>query len=88
MDRLKRGLLLVPTAIAFAYAVVVGLDGVYIGFFISPEELKESGFGPQSGEWRMRSAGHYFWYATAVTLVFAMIGVGLKRLLASPAKDD
>ena len=84
MDQLKRLVLLLPSGIAFGYAVYIAIWGLYFGFFAPSEALQTHGFNPQAAEWRLRSAGHYFWYAFAVSLVFSLFGVVLKRLLGTP----
>ncbi|MDG2332680.1 MAG: hypothetical protein P8Q97_00505 [Myxococcota bacterium] len=81
MDRLKRAVSRLPALLAFLYAGVVGVDGLYVGLLAPPEILSEYGFNGDGESWRMRSAGHYFWYAASVSLVFVFVGVGLKRLL-------
>ena len=82
MGWLKRWILLVPAGIAFVYAAVVGADGFYVGMTGHPALLTDHGFDPRSTRWGLRSAGHYFWYNEALAVVFALVGAGLKRLLA------
>jgi len=82
MGRLKRWVPLVPAGIAFLYAALVGADGFYVGMTGRPALLMDHGFEPGSAQWGSRSAGHYFWYNGAVSAVFAVLGFGLKRLLA------
>ena len=76
---------MLPAAIAFGYAIYIGLEGVYIGLLADPESLVGYGFEPQSAEWRFRSRGHLFWYDAAVVTVFSMLGLLLKRLLGDSA---
>jgi hypothetical protein len=87
-DRVKRVFLLIPAGMAFAYAAVIGLEGIFVGLFASPDALIEYGFEAQSAEWRFRSAGHFFWYGAFVAGVFTLVGLVLKRLLAAPIKGS
>ncbi|MDE0884825.1 MAG: hypothetical protein OSB70_04775 [Myxococcota bacterium] len=86
MDRLKRAVSWLPALLAFLYAAWVGVNGLYLGLLAPPEILSEHDFNGDSESWRMRSAGHYFWYAALVSLVFGSVGVGLKRILVTRPK--
>ena len=81
-DRIKRVFLIAPSAMAFAYAAVLGLEGVYVGLVASPDALLEYGFEAQSAQWRFRSAGHFFWYRVSLAGAFCLVGMVLKRWLA------
>lgn len=87
-DRVKRVFLLIPAGMAFTYAAVVGLEGVFVGLVASPDSLIEYGFESQSAEWRLRSAGHFFWYGVSVAGAFTLVGLVLKRLLAAPIQGS
>ncbi|HIG01338.1 MAG TPA: hypothetical protein EYQ66_08550 [Myxococcales bacterium] len=79
---MKRAVFMVPAAIAFVYAAILAVEGIYIGLIAGPEFLVGYGFDSQSPEWRFRSRGHFFWYDAAVATVFAVVGMLLRRLLA------
>ncbi len=86
MHRLKRAVSWLPAVLAFLYAIVVGVDGLWVGLLAPPEILSEYDFSSDSEEWRMRSPGHYFWYSASVSLVFGLVGLGLKRFFTASAE--
>lgn len=88
MDRLKRAIPIVPALIAFAYAAVVGIEAACVGLIDACDSLSSHGFDPGNEEWRFRSRGHYFWYGAAVSTAFTLVGVVLKRVLASPSNSS
>ncbi len=81
MPWFNRAIPLIPTAICLLYAGAVAIDAFYVGLIAEGDALAGYSFDGQAEEWRLRSPGHYFWYGSLVSAVFALIGLLLKRVL-------